>query len=94
MGELTLESTFKTSPDIQVRVLDGEAVLLNIQTGAYFGANKVATAIWQHYAEGLSLGKVVESIIERFEVEQPRAEADVMAFTRLMLDKGLLVQFN
>lgn len=92
MSILASDTTFTPSPDIQVRILDGEAVLLNIQTGAYFGANKVATLIWELYAQGLTMQEVTDRIVERFEVDQARAEADVRAFTQMLLDKGLLAR--
>ena len=92
MDEIGSNATFQPSSDYKVQVLDGEAILLNVRTGAYFGANKVGTAIWDLYSQGLSVGEVTTKILERFEVEQAQAEKDVIAYTRLLLDKGLLLK--
>ena len=81
---------FTLSPDITIRTLEGEAVLLNLQTGAYFGLNKVGTHIWQLYSEGKPLGEVVTGVCQRFEVDAERAQADVEAFTQRLLERGLL----
>ena len=84
------DSRYVPSPDITVRVLDGEAVLLNVQTGAYFGLNKVGTHIWQLYSEGKSTAEVVDGVCLRFAVTVERAEADVRAFTERLVERGLL----
>jgi hypothetical protein len=84
------ESRYAASPDITLRVLESEAVLLNVQTGAYFSLNKVGTHIWQLYGEGKTLAEVVEGVCERFEVTAERAEADVRAFTERLVERGLL----
>jgi Coenzyme PQQ synthesis protein D (PqqD) len=84
------ESRYTPSPDITLREFEGEAVLLNVQTGAYFSLNKVGTHIWQLYGEGKTLAEVVEGVCERFEVTPERAEADVRTFTERLVERGLL----
>jgi len=84
------DSRYTPSPEVSARVLDGEAVLLNVQTGAYFGLNKVGTHIWQLYGEGKSLAQVVAGVCDRFAVTTERAETDVRAFTKTLLERGLM----
>jgi len=88
--DITPESKFTPDPRLQVRVLDGEAVILNTETGAYFGANKVGTHIWELYAAGKSLSEVIEGVLERFQVEPDVAEKDVYAYTEQLVEAGLL----
>ena len=85
------DSRFKTQPDISVRVLDGEAVLLNTRTGAYFSLNKVGTHIWQLYGAGQTAAEVLAGVRERFAVEPERAETDLQNLTEKLLDRGLLL---
>jgi hypothetical protein len=85
------DSKYKSAVDVSARILEGEAVLLNTQTGAYFSLNKVGTHIWQLYGEGKSLAEVVEGVCQRFEVTPERAEADVRAFTSTLVERGLLL---
>jgi hypothetical protein len=84
------DNRYAHSPDVTMRVLEGEAVLLNLQTGTYFGLNKVGTHIWQLYSEGKTLGEVVAGVCQRFEVDLERAQADVEAFTNRLVERGLL----
>ena len=89
-NEIEMLSQFTPHPDLEVRILDGEAVLLNVHTGAYFGTNVVGTHIWQSYTEGKTVAEVIDSVIARFEVDAERAKSDVLAFTESLLKGGLL----
>lgn len=83
-------SCFLSAPDITVSIIDGEAALLNVRTGAYFGLNKVGTFIWQAYAEGKTFGEVVPVVCREFSVDASVAVTDARVFTQKMLDRGLL----
>ncbi len=89
-NEIDMQATFTPHPDLEVQVLDGEAVILNTRTGAYFGTNPVGTHIWQLYAEGKTVAEVVDGVVARFEVDAERAQSDVLAFTESLLKGGLL----
>lgn len=89
--DFTSDSRFEPHADVQARVLDGEAVLLNIRTGAYFGLNVVSTHIWELYGEGKTLAEVVDGVLDRFEVECQQAEGDVRDFTQTLVERELLL---
>ena len=92
MSTIDVSSRFVAAEEINVSVIDGEAAALNVQTGSYFGLNQVGTFIWERYAEGKSLGEVVEALCERFPVDAQTASRDVQAFTRKVVELGLLRQ--
>ena len=85
------DSHYTQNPDVRAEVLDGEAVLLNIQTGTYFGMNKVGTHIWELFGKGKSLSEVVESVHRRFDVTPEQAATDVHTFIQTLLERGLLI---
>ena len=89
-NEIEANSHFTVHPDLEVRILDGEAVILNVRTGAYFGTNSVGTHIWQAYTEGKTVAEVIDSVVARFEVDAEHAQTDVIAFTESLLKSGLL----
>ena len=47
MTSISLDSRVTIGPDVVFRELDGEAVILNLETGLYFGLNEMGTRIWQ-----------------------------------------------
>jgi len=43
----SLDRSVCVGKDVVFRELDGEAVILNLETGTYFGLDTVGTRIWQ-----------------------------------------------
>lgn len=85
------ESCYAPASQVSAKVVEGEAVLLNVETGAYFSLNKVGTHIWELYSQGKTLAEVVDGVCQRFEVATGRAEADVRLFTETLVQRGLLL---
>ena len=48
---------WKHSPDVVFRDLDGEAVILDLVSGTYFGLNEVGTRVWRLVDEGATRRK-------------------------------------
>ncbi|MDD5706632.1 MAG: PqqD family protein [Kiritimatiellae bacterium] len=81
---------FEPAPDITASVMEGEAALLNVRTGAYFGLNAVGTFLWNSYAEGKTFGEAVQAVCKEFAVTPDVARRDAAAFTQKTLTRGLL----
>lgn len=81
---------FVPAPDVVVRDLDGEAVVLDLATGTYFGLNDIGTRIWQLIVQQRTLAEVVEMLEREFDAPVDRLEADLHAFVGRLVAKGLL----
>ena len=77
-------------PDIQCSVLDGEAVLLNLETGSYFTLNRVGTVSWELFDGERTLNQVHSAICERFEVSEDVARQDLLALVSHLGQEGLI----
>jgi hypothetical protein len=65
------------SPDVVFRELDGEAVLLDLVTGTYFGLNAVGTRIWQLLDAGREQADIVNVLAGEYDAAPPTIAADV-----------------
>ena len=90
MTELTLETRLSAPAHVVSRAVDEETVLLNLESGLYFGVDKVGQRIWQLVGDGKTLDRVVDTIVAEYEVEPAQAEGDVLEFAGTLLEKGLL----
>jgi hypothetical protein len=79
-------------PQVMSRLVDDETVLLDLESGMYFGVDGVGKKIWDSVVEGLSIGEIAEIITAEYEVDETRAQADVVAFTSDLVKRGLLVE--
>lgn len=76
--------------DVVFRDLAGEAVMLNLTTGVYFGLDTVATRMWHLIAECGSTETVLEVLLTEYEVEEARLRHDLDNLIRQLLEKGLI----
>ncbi len=72
------------------RLVDDEAVILDLDKGLYYGLNAVGARIWQLIGANLPASRVCEAIVEEFEVSAEEALADVDAFLESLLSNGLI----
>jgi hypothetical protein len=78
-------------PDgVMFRILGGEAVLLNLASGTYFGLDEVGTRMWQLMSEHGSTDKVVEAMLEEYEVEESLLQRDLDKLVKDLTDNGLV----
>jgi Coenzyme PQQ synthesis protein D (PqqD) len=87
--DLSLSDSITIPDDVLFRELDGEAVLLNLKTGTYFGLNPVATRMWQVIAEQHSLARVLETLADEYEVDRQGLEHDLLELARQLCAGGL-----
>jgi hypothetical protein len=81
---------FEPNPDVVFRDLQGEAVILHLGTGTYFGLNEVGTRVWQLITERRTLREVCAAVAEEFDAPADRIERDVAALVDQLLGRDLL----
>ena len=86
----SLEDTVRISEDVVFRELDGEAVLLHLGTGIYFGLNEVGTRIWTLLGQDGSLQSVLDAMVKQYDVAPDRLEKDLLQLVEQMREKGLV----
>jgi hypothetical protein len=70
--------------------LSGEAVILNLSDGNYYGLNEVGTRIWELLQENRSLGQIEIALIDEYDVAQDECRRETEELVRQFLAKGLL----
>jgi len=74
---------WKLSPDVVFRDLDGEAVILDLVSGTYFGLNEVGTRVWRLVEEGRNPSQIIDLVAAEYEADRDTIARDV---TRLIDD--------
>lgn len=74
---LSDSSKIVRSEGVLSRVLDGEAVLLDTEGGAYFGLNAVGTRAWELIGAGTTRAALVGTLLAEFEVTRDVLQRDV-----------------
>jgi hypothetical protein len=87
---LSLDATVQIPEDVVFRELDGEAVILNLASGMYFGLDAVGTRIWQLLDTHRSLRRTLEALETEFDAPLDRLSSDLTEFVVQLQAKGLL----
>ena len=90
MTEPTLNDRVSVPDTVVSRELDGETVLLNLDTGIYFGLDAVGTDMWRALLEHGSLADAFGHVGARYDVQPDVLRDDLLLFARQLLAKGLL----
>ncbi len=80
----------RIADDVVFRDLAGEAVLLNLATGTYFGLDEIGTRIWNLIALHGREDTIVEILLGEYEVEEAQLREDVNRLLGQLAEKGLV----
>lgn len=88
--ELSLDSVVNRSEGQVSTEIDGEAVLLSIDRGNYYGMNKVLTAIWNWIEKPMSVSEICTKLTSTHDVSREVAEKDVLKILGELSREGLI----
>jgi hypothetical protein len=91
---ISLSAYVKIPDGIVHRDLQGELVLLNLNTGVYFGLDHVGTRIWSLLQESRSLQQVLDALLQEYEVPATKGREDLLKLVAEMREKGLVEIHN
>ena len=80
----------RVADNVVCRNLAGESVLLNLDTGTYFGLDAVGTHLWNLVAEHGSTALAIDTLLAEYDVDAPRLRKEVTALIAQLLAKRLL----
>lgn len=66
--------------DVSAKVLDGEAVIINLSTGVYFSASGAGAVAWALLQAGHDRAGIADGVAERFGVPADQVDADLGPF--------------
>ena len=78
--------------DVAFTEVGGEAVLVNCESGVYFGLDAVGTEMWAALTRTGDVEGAVSELQGTFEVDPERLQDDVLRFVRELVSHGLLAE--
>jgi hypothetical protein len=75
---------------VLVRQLDGECVLLNLESERYFGLDETGTRMLELVRTSSSIDAAYEKLLEEFEVEPPLLLEHLNELLNRLVENGLL----
>ena len=74
------------------RNLDGEVIILDIDSGHYYGLNKTGSLIWNLFAQDKTLQEAIEKLSDQFKISKKAALEDTSELIATLQKEGLLLK--
>ena len=87
---LTRDARLKIPEQVVTRQVGDETVLLNLESGTYFGLDPVGSRFLELLEADGALAAVIARMLEEFEVTEAQLEDDLLRLADEMLASGLL----
>lgn len=78
------------APAMAWQTVAGETILFHVDAGQLLGVNAVAAHIWSLLDGARTVRELAQAVVERFEIDDATASADVRAFLSALLRAGAI----
>lgn len=92
--KITVNSIVVVTKDQVSADLSGEAAILNLKSGVYFGLNAVGASIWKLIQEPRSVNEINDALVQEYDVDPYQCEKDLLALLGELLSKELIEVAN
>jgi len=79
------------NPNVIHEVIDGEVVIVNLNTGNYYSIDKLAVDIWTFIDSGAALGQIADAIADRYDGNRKDIENGINQLVNQLVEEGLIV---
>ncbi len=87
---IQLTSIVTVNADLLSTEIDGEMVMMDMDSGRYFNLDGIGSEIWKGLAEPREVAALCRSLGERYDAPAEVIERDVLGLLGQMLDKKLI----
>jgi len=87
---VTLKTTIQVPDDVYFNDVDGEAIILNTETGKYYGLDEVGTRMWTLLADHGQVEPAYHALLAEYDVEEERLLEDLVRLVDELVSHGLL----
>ena len=77
--------------EIASKVIDGEAIIINLANGVYYSMDKVGALVWERLQAGYTLDDVIRAVTEAYDVSPEQAESHIVELVEELLQENLVV---
>jgi hypothetical protein len=88
---MILSSVFDIPVHVVSRHVDGELVILDLESGIYFGLDAVGSRFWALAAEGASIAAACDAMFQEYNVDAASLESDICSLARELEQRKLIV---
>jgi hypothetical protein len=77
--------------EVAAKVIDGEAIMINLSNGTYYSMSNVGAFIWEMIEGKLDLGEMAETVAAHYDVSPSQAQADIERLAAELVQERLII---
>lgn len=70
--------------------VEGEAVILSLADGVYYGLDPVGARVWTLLEQPRTVAELRDAVVAEWEVDAPTAERDLLVLLDALAERGLV----
>ena len=86
MTNIEIGTRVKRNDEVVEAIIDGETVMMDIESGNYYGLDLVATRIWQIIESPLAIQDICSQLLAEYDVSEKQCQQDVIDFVSEMVE--------
>jgi hypothetical protein len=87
---MDLNSRFRRREEVAAKVIDGEAIIINLANGVYYSMDKAGALIWELLENGQPLDQIARAVVARYDIAAEKARDDVARLAGELVQENLL----
>ena len=89
---LSLHHCFRPrEEEVASKVIDGEAIIINLANGVYYSMDKVGALVWDQLQAGYTLDGVITAVMGAYDVPREQAESNVRELVEELVQENLVI---
>ena len=87
---MTKNAVLTRKMDIMTADMDGDTVMMCVETGKYYNLGKVGGEIWSLLEQKTTFSRLIDALTEKYEVERETCARETAAFLHQIAGQGLV----
>lgn len=87
---MSLPPRFRIRDSVLSRIVGTETILFDTQSSSYYSLNEVGGRFWTLVQEQKETREILSTLIDEFEVDRSRLEADIASLANQLQTLGLI----
>ncbi len=79
------------SKDLSMAELEGESIVLDVQSGQYYGLNEVGSCIFQFLDTPKRVSEIIDYLGDQYDVERETLKKDVEKFIAALSERKMIL---
>ncbi|MEA5466123.1 lasso peptide biosynthesis PqqD family chaperone [Leptothoe sp. PORK10 BA2] len=90
MQNIPSSAVISTAPNQIASELEGEAIILNLVSGMYYGLNEVGAKIWELIQQPCTFENILNGLLEEYDVQPDICQQDLAKILEDMKEARLI----